>query len=88
MDKPYLGEADHQADRKKKAKKEKPAWALKHRKTKKISYWYIDYHNGLVFVILGSALTPMMHSFWTAVVCSLNTCNATASADLSVYGIK
>jgi hypothetical protein len=73
---------------KQKRKKSKPAWALKHRKTKKISYWYIDYHDGVVFVILGATLTPWMDMFWRAAVSALNTCNATASADLSVYGIK
>ena len=73
---------------KKRFKKEKPAWALKHRKTKKISYWYIDYQDGLVFVILGTVLTPTMQVYWEAVVHMLNTCSATASADLSVYGIK
>lgn len=69
-------------------KKEKPAWALKHRKTKKVDYWYIDYQNGTVFVILGSVLLPMMHPFWQTVVESLNAFHATASADLSAYGIK
>lgn len=88
MDKPYLGEADYQADLKKAKKKEKPAWALKHRKTKKINYWYIDYQDGLVFVILGALMTSMMKNFWLAVVNALNSYNATASADLSVFGIK
>ena len=69
-------------------KKEKPAWALKHRKTKKISYWYIDYQNGMVFVILGAALSDIQEYFWRIAVKALNDCNATASADLSVYGIK
>ena len=68
-------------------KKERPAWALKYRKTKKINYWYIDYHDGMIFVILGASLTPMMPSFWLAVVNALNAYNATASADLSMFGI-
>lgn len=87
MNKPYLGEADYQADLKKAKKKEKSAWALKHRKTKKINYWYIDYQNGLVFLILGVP-TPVMKSFWNMVVNLLNAHNVIASADLSAYGIK
>jgi hypothetical protein len=73
---------------KKRSKKEKPAWALKHRKTKKVDYWYIDYHSGLVFVILGTVLTPLMQGYWLATVNMLNSCHAIASADLSVYGIE
>jgi len=73
---------------KKRSKKEKPAWALKHRKTKKISYWYIDYQNGMVFVILEAALSDIQEYFWRIAVKALNDCNAIASADLSAYGIK
>ena len=89
MDKPYLGEADYQADLKKakKKKKEKPVWALKHRKTKKFDYWYLDFHDDAVFVILGATVMPTMHSFWLMVVDALNACHATASADLSMFGI-
>jgi len=72
---------------KQKKQKAKPAWELKHRKTKKVNYWCIDYQNGLVFVVLGLP-TPTMRSFWGRVVRLLNVCNVTAMADLSMFGIN
>jgi hypothetical protein len=74
-------------------KKEKPAWALKHRKTKKISYWYIDYRDGLVSLILGLSGIGMspdagILSVWQVTVDMLNTYKVEATADLSAYGIK
>ena len=92
MDKPYLGEADYQADlrRAKKAKTEGRQslnWVLKHRKTHKINYWYISYRDGMMSLILGPVMAPANKIFWETTVSILNRLKVEAAVDLHMFGI-